>query len=454
MSFRALLTFILTAVLLTGALRSVSVPAEDLSGIWQGLLQLPKGASQMPNGTTKPIRRVMKISRKPDGSLSAIIYSVDETDAPIVVKSVQLNGSNLTLTIDMNVAPWIDYHRIYTGVVDSANGSIAGTWKTPGGVSQEMDFQRVGEATAWPTLQPVKTQMIAVQNGVRLEVLDWGGTGRPVVLLAGLGVTAHGFFQFAPKLAAHYHVYGITRRGFGNSDTPPAINANYTADRLADDVLAVMDRLKIEKPVLIGHSIAGEELSSIGTRYPNRVAGLVYLDAGYEYAYYDPAHPSFRVDVATLRAQLDQLESATAPQQQRSILAEIQQNLPQFQKDLQVQQAALAGMPSRPAGPPFPAVGMAIMEGLQKYTAPINVPILAIFAAPHDPASFSESDPKLRAAALAQDAADTSAQADAFQKGQPHAKVIRIPNANHFVYISNETQVFQEVTDFINALPR
>ena len=46
-----------------------------------------------------------------------------------------------------------------------------------------------------------------------------------------------------------------------------------------------MELLKIQKPVLIGHSIAGEELSSIGSRHPGKVAGLIYLDSGYSYTY-------------------------------------------------------------------------------------------------------------------------------------------------------------------------
>jgi hypothetical protein len=43
-----------------------------------------------------------------------------------------------------------------------------------------------------------KVQFVTVANGVRLEVLDWGGSGRPVVLLAGLGTTAH-VFDGSPK---------------------------------------------------------------------------------------------------------------------------------------------------------------------------------------------------------------------------------------------------------------
>ena len=54
---------------------------------------------------------------------------------------------------------------------------------------------------------------ITVEPAVRLEVKDWGGTGRPVVLLAGLGGTLHGYDDFAPRLTSKYHVYGITRRG-------------------------------------------------------------------------------------------------------------------------------------------------------------------------------------------------------------------------------------------------
>src|SRR5271154_6470736 len=64
-------------------------------------------------------------------------------------------------------------------------------------------------------------QFLTVDDNVKLEVLDWGGSGRPLVLLAGLGNTAHVFDDFAPKLTSEYHVYGITRRGFGASSAPP-----------------------------------------------------------------------------------------------------------------------------------------------------------------------------------------------------------------------------------------
>src|SRR5580700_3208103 len=135
---------------------------------------------------------------------------------------------------------------------------------------------------AWKDPSPHITQFVTVDKNVRLEVLDWGGSGKPLVLLAGGGDTAHVFDDFAPKLTPSFHVYGITRRGFGQSGFSPE---GYGADRLGDDVLAVLDSLKLIRPVLVGHSLGGEVSSSLSTRHPNRVAGLVYLEAGYPYAF-------------------------------------------------------------------------------------------------------------------------------------------------------------------------
>src|SRR6266702_3436669 len=162
-------------------------------------------------------------------------------------------------------------------------------------------LQRSTKETVWQrdSLARFKSTFITVDKNVKLEVVDWGGSGRPLVFLAGLGNNAHVFDQFAPRLTATYHVYGITRRGFGASSAPaPSGAAIYSADRLGDDVLAVLDSLKLSRPVLVGHSLGGEELSSVGSRHPERVAGLIYLDAGYSYAFYDQSRGDMMIDLA------------------------------------------------------------------------------------------------------------------------------------------------------------
>lgn len=130
-----------------------------------------------------------------------------------------------------------------------------------------------------------KPRFVEVERDVRLEVLDWGGRGRAIVLLAGNGDTAHVYERLAPSLTNHGRVLGITRRGFGASSKP---KHGYGAESLANDVLRVLDALKLNRPVLVGHSVAGEELSSIGARKPDRIAALIYLDAAWDRMYVPP----------------------------------------------------------------------------------------------------------------------------------------------------------------------
>lgn len=122
-------------------------------------------------------------------------------------------------------------------------------------------------------------RMVRVAPGVSLEVVEWGGRGEPLVFLAGLGNTAHVFDDFAPQFTDHFHVVGLTRRGFGASagSTPPS-----DLDTLVADLTAVLDALGLDRATLVGHSIAGEELTRFAELHDARCAGLVYLDAAYD----------------------------------------------------------------------------------------------------------------------------------------------------------------------------
>jgi pimeloyl-ACP methyl ester carboxylesterase len=298
-------------------------------------------------------------------------------------------------------------------------------------------------------------QFVTVDENVKLEVLDWGGSGRPVVLLTGMGNNAHVFDKFAPKLTAAYHVYGITRRGFGTSSHPEPTSANYAADRLGDDVLAVIDSLKLNRPVLVGHSLGGEEMSSVGSRHPEKVSGLVYLDAGYGYAYYDGSRGDLIIDMNVLQNDLKRLDPGNTVQHPASLLKELlETDLPALEKDLRRLQETAASK-AVPAGPqPSMPLQQAVLAGMQKHTD-IRVPILAIFALPHDfGPDFLKDDPAARAVAEARDVATTGAQAAAFEKGLPSARVVRLANANHYVFRSNEADVLREIEAFVGKLPQ
>lgn len=310
-----------------------------------------------------------------------------------------------------------------------------------------------GPAVAKPAdTSPHTVQFVTVEEGVKLEVLDWGGTGRPLVFLAGLGFDAHGFDTIAPKLVPKYHVYAISRRGFGASSAPPPLNGNYSADRLGDDVLAVIDALKLQRPVLAGHSIAGEELSSIGSRHPEKVAALIYLDAGYPYACYDPTHGDIILDALELKKKLDLFVSAAVPDMNQ-FFSDLQTTLPRFENDVSETRKKLALWPPRPphSGTP-PPIYVAISAGEQKYTE-IHAPVLAFFAVPHDLSQMFPNDPAARQAAADYDLLTTGAQADAFAKCAAGAHIVRLPNANHWVFGSNEAEVLREMDAFLANLP-
>jgi pimeloyl-ACP methyl ester carboxylesterase len=119
-----------------------------------------------------------------------------------------------------------------------------------------------------------------VVQGVPIDYLDWGGHGLALVFIPGFGSSAHIFDDFAPRFAASYRVLGITRVGFGESDPP---KSGYDLAARIEQIRAVLDSLGIARAVLIGHSLGGDELTGFAGAYPERTAGLVYLDAAYDH---------------------------------------------------------------------------------------------------------------------------------------------------------------------------
>lgn len=279
---------------------------------------------------------------------------------------------------------------------------------------------------------PHKVQFVRVEKNVKLEVLDWGGTGQPLILLPGLGDTAHIFDSFALKLTPSYHVFGITPRGFGASSAPAPEPANYSADRLGDDVVAVIDALRLDRPILAGHSVAGEVLSAVGTRHPDKVSALIYIDAGYPYALYDETHGDLVLDSIALRTHLDELHIGTlprAPQQVDELLTEVQK----VETELQQRKEDLSQL-SKP-NPIDNPVSVAVLDGQREYTR-IDVPVLAIFNVPHSPAFRRTMED----------------QAKAFESQVPDAQIIRIANADHYIFRSNEAEVVQDMNVFVKSL--
>jgi pimeloyl-ACP methyl ester carboxylesterase len=305
-------------------------------------------------------------------------------------------------------------------------------------------------SASWRDPSSHVVRFVTVEKGVRLEVLDWGGSGTPVVLLAGGGNTAHVFDEFAPKLTSNHHVYGITRRGFGASGFSTSENP---LDRLRDDVLTVIGALKLKRPVLVGHSIAGAELSAVATSHPDRIAGLVYIDAAYPYAFESANGPGMKEF---------QISGPRAPRPSGADLASFS-SLQEWDAEVygyrrpeseirQTWDSDSSGRPRKERDSPGAQSFMAIMTSTSKFTK-IPVPVLAIFASPHTPENWiaKSTNPAVREEGSAYYTAinaSTERQTRAFEAGVPTARVVRLRGAHH-IFLSDEPDTLREMRAFL-----
>lgn len=388
-------------------------------------------------------RQVAKIARARDGSLHGAYYALGQDDAGQSLTAT-VRGRHVHFTMDENTDISFDGELSADG--NTLTGRVAYGSKT----FPPTTYRRATAKTAWVIdPSPHKVLLVPVEKDVRLEVLDWGGNGPPLIFVPGLGNTAHVFDHFAPLFTGRHHVYGITRRGFGVSGRPAPTPENYDADRMGDDVLAVIDALKLDRPVIAAHSLGGEELSSVGTRHPEKVSGLIYLDASYEYAFYGPKAPDTwrarQVVFATMRRDLLQAPAAP-PSEAKALVQEMQAMLPQLQEDLRKFQDQGTSAPPVPLKPtPTDRIEDSIKAGMRMYPA-VKVPVLAIVASPH--ACAAECD----TAQYKADEAEVAVQADAFQTATPQARVVRMAKADHYVFRSNQAEVVREMNAFMEGL--
>jgi pimeloyl-ACP methyl ester carboxylesterase len=115
-------------------------------------------------------------------------------------------------------------------------------------------------------------------DGLSLQLHVWSEEGVPFLMLHGFGNEGHVWDDLAPLVAPHYRTLALDLRGHGDSDRDPELR--YHHDAVADDVAAVCEALGLSRVVLVGHSFGGRAAMRFAGRHPDRLAGLVIVDAG------------------------------------------------------------------------------------------------------------------------------------------------------------------------------
>jgi pimeloyl-ACP methyl ester carboxylesterase len=118
-------------------------------------------------------------------------------------------------------------------------------------------------------------------NNIHLHYIEYPAINKPkLVLLHGITANAHAFDGLVAKgLNEHFHLYSPDLRGRGQSDKPAF---GYSMEEHAQDILGLLDHLEIEQAFLCGHSFGGLLSAYMASKFPERVAGLVLLDAANE----------------------------------------------------------------------------------------------------------------------------------------------------------------------------
>jgi pimeloyl-ACP methyl ester carboxylesterase len=118
-------------------------------------------------------------------------------------------------------------------------------------------------------------------RGVKIRYVTQG-TGEPVVLIHGLNASAALNWQLPgvfAALAKDYQVVAIDLPGHGGSDRPDKADAYGT--QLAEDVVLLMDHLKLPKAHLVGYSLGGMITVKLLTVHPNRVLSATVAGMGW-----------------------------------------------------------------------------------------------------------------------------------------------------------------------------
>jgi pimeloyl-ACP methyl ester carboxylesterase len=124
----------------------------------------------------------------------------------------------------------------------------------------------------------MERKTIVASGSVKLAVREWGGRGQALLLIHGLASSSHIFDLVAPLLVGSFRVVAYDQRGHGLSSKP---GSGYGYATVAADAVTVIDRLRLERPILLGHSWGGSVALEVAVRHPRKVAGAILLDGGF-----------------------------------------------------------------------------------------------------------------------------------------------------------------------------
>ncbi|MEO6799975.1 MAG: alpha/beta hydrolase [Rhodanobacter sp.] len=263
-----------------------------------------------------------------------------------------------------------------------------------------------------------------------LTVQQHGDRGRPVILIPGLQGGPWVWQQTIANLRKNHKVYAVTLAGFDGMPAPA--DGGNLFDQADASLLQLIKQQKIDKPVLVGHSLGGTLALRFASEHPQLVSGVVAVDGLPIFPGMDRVSAEQRQAMA---ARMQERTAAATPEQFKAQALQYMQRIGLVNQQLAAKYAPMNARSDIKASAQYMAEDLAFdgRPGLEN----ANVPILEI--SPYYAPDFSQPP-------MVMSEAQKAAYYQSLLANAPHATVESISPSRHFVMLDQPAR-FQQVLD-------
>lgn len=275
-----------------------------------------------------------------------------------------------------------------------------------------------------------------------LHVEQYGDHGRPLILIPGLGSGAWVWKDTIAHFKHDHVIYALTLAGF-NGTTPPEQD-DHLMGQAASSLSKLIEQRRIDKPVLVGHSLGGTLAIRFAEEHSDTISGVIAADGLPVFP------PTADMTDEQRRAMADRVRarmSGATPKQFRAHQLRYMRQVGVMDADDAKKYAKLQAQSDPQATAEYMAEDVAAdyRPGLGR----IDVPLLEI-------APYNDADAARDAAARGLSGDFTrDDKLDAYRKllkGAPHVRVIAIAPSRHFVMLDQPKQFREAVASFLDTL--
>jgi non-heme chloroperoxidase len=237
----------------------------------------------------------------------------------------------------------------------------------------------------------------------------------------------------------------------------------YSTPDLAEDDWLVIQALKLQKPIIIGHSVAGSEMTFLGQKLSSQLTALVYLDANADPLDFPWENAEYRTLItkaakgapgplkrtAADSASVEAYQAYQKRMDESPFPSEEIRNMYEFNPD---------GSIGNDRTPSYVGDEIGIGSIAKDYSG-IHVPVLALVAVPHPPAEkWNKRAPKDEEERRETNRSDEILMEyihrweNNLKRADSLAKIVELRGAHHYIFLSEEREVLQAIRSFLQTL--